>query len=164
MYCPNCAASNPDATKFCRACGVNLSLVPQALTGELPGSRSTDHQKRHENDDPPSIESGISKFFMGIGFLLVSAAVFFYAPAGKIWWFWMLLPAFGMLGKGIAEIVTVKMSQGASYHPTQTQMPPVADRVVVPPRTTGEIIPPPSVTEATTRHLDSTAESYKENR
>jgi hypothetical protein len=35
MYCPQCA--NPvDGTKFCRSCGANVSLVPQALAGQAP--------------------------------------------------------------------------------------------------------------------------------
>ncbi|MFN2482444.1 MAG: zinc-ribbon domain-containing protein, partial [Pyrinomonadaceae bacterium] len=35
MFCPKCAAHNLDEAKFCRACGADISLVPQALTGQL---------------------------------------------------------------------------------------------------------------------------------
>ena len=37
MYCPNCAATI-DGVKFCRSCGSNVSLVPQAMSGQLPQS------------------------------------------------------------------------------------------------------------------------------
>lgn len=36
MYCPRCGAQNADATKFCRACGDDLSIVAQAMTRHLP--------------------------------------------------------------------------------------------------------------------------------
>ena len=35
MFCPKCAAQNADDAKFCRACGTDISLVPQAVTGQL---------------------------------------------------------------------------------------------------------------------------------
>ena len=36
MFCPKCASQNVDGAHFCRACGANISLVPQALTGQFP--------------------------------------------------------------------------------------------------------------------------------
>jgi hypothetical protein len=163
MYCPNCATQNSEDTKFCRSCGANLSLVSQALTGRLPEapSRRRRHQKRHAEDEgPATVADGITKAFMGVGFILVSCAVFFFAPAGRIWWFWLLIPAFTMLGKGIAEIV------GAKYGPNLTGAPP--QRAVPPVPATGELphrsdvhFPPPSVTEQTTRQLDPTTDPYR---
>jgi uncharacterized Zn finger protein (UPF0148 family) len=39
MFCPQCGASQSEETKFCKACGVNLQAVRQAvLTGE-PGEK-----------------------------------------------------------------------------------------------------------------------------
>ncbi len=35
MFCPKCAAQNLDGASYCRVCGANISLVPQALTGQL---------------------------------------------------------------------------------------------------------------------------------
>src|SRR5215212_5694830 len=114
MYCPRCATQNSDETKFCRACGANLSLVPQAMTGRLPDARHTRRRNRHGggDDETPSLANGIQKAFMGVGFIFVAIAARFFAPAGMIWWFWMLIPAFALLGKGVAEIVTAKNSPG----------------------------------------------------
>lgn len=39
MYCPKCATENVESARFCRACRANLSLVPRALSGDLPGER-----------------------------------------------------------------------------------------------------------------------------
>ncbi|MGH9956462.1 MAG: zinc-ribbon domain-containing protein, partial [Pyrinomonadaceae bacterium] len=33
MFCPKCAAQNLDGASYCRVCGANISLVPQAITG-----------------------------------------------------------------------------------------------------------------------------------
>ena len=164
MYCPKCATENVDSTKFCRSCGSNLSLVPQALTGRLPEaplSRRGRRRHRHSEDDgPATLANGITKAFMGIAFMLVAACVLFFVPSGHIWWFWMLIPAFAMLGKGIAEIVTVKYApptpiSGAS----QTAMPMSRTGELPPP---GEVLyPPPSVTEQTTRQLDPTTDPYR---
>ena len=35
MFCPKCATQNLDGASFCRTCGANISLVPQALTGQI---------------------------------------------------------------------------------------------------------------------------------
>src|ERR1051325_7572242 len=33
MYCPTCATLSSDGVKFCKSCGMNLSVVTQALNG-----------------------------------------------------------------------------------------------------------------------------------
>lgn len=162
MYCPSCAVANNDDTKFCRGCGANLSLVPQALTGQLPAAGSTRshrrsrHGKGFDHRKGPDIGDGIQKAFLGIAFLLI-ALILGFVGGGRGWWFWLLIPSFALLGKGVAEIVTAKLSPGAA----QASMPPAPRPAEMPPHTTGPIMPPPSVTEGTTRHLDATPDSYK---
>src|SRR5215217_2905318 len=98
MYCPRCATQNNDDTKFCRSCGANLSLVPQAMTGRLPDARSR-HRDRHRggrDEEQPSIARGITQSFMGIGFLVAAIAIFF--SGGRGWWWAMFFPAFALLG------------------------------------------------------------------
>ncbi|HLF83035.1 MAG TPA: zinc ribbon domain-containing protein [Blastocatellia bacterium] len=163
MYCPKCATQNAEDTKFCRSCGANLSLVPQALTGRLPEAPSG--RRRHRNRDlergaPANLAKGITNVFMGIGFLLVSFASFFFAPAGRIFWFWLLIPAFAMLGKGVAEIVSAKYGPNLTQGMSQTTIPPAERTGELPPR--NEVLfPPPSVTEQTTRQLDPTTDPYR---
>jgi hypothetical protein len=163
MYCPKCATQNAEDTKFCRSCGTNLSLVPQALTGRLPAAPSGRRRHRDRNlehNDPATVANGITKTFTGVGFLLVSFAVFFFAPAGRIWWFWMLIPAFTLLGKGVAEIVSAKYGPNLTHGMNQTAIPPAARTGDLPPR--NEVFfPPPSVTEQTTRQLDPTTDPYR---
>jgi zinc-ribbon domain len=175
MFCPKCGTQNIEDAKFCRGCGADIALVPQAMTGQLPQS-SSDHENvvgvvwdasgrrrlRHR-DGEPRLDKAITNLFMGIGFLLVSFSVFLFFPAGRMWWFWMLIPAFSMLGGGIAEYVRYKQSKGEEIKPSgvksKKEMPP-ARVSALPPRDTSELVPPPpSVTEGTTRHLDVTIEA-----
>lgn len=160
MYCPRCATQNSDDTKFCRSCGSNLSLVPQALTGRLPEQRYGRRHRRGRDEGPASIEGGITRAFMGVGFLLVSAGAFFFAPAGHLWWFWLLIPAFAMLGKGVADIVASLRVPQALPPVSQTALPPGVHTGESPPRNDA-LFPPPSVTEQTTRQLDPTTDPYR---
>ena len=161
MYCPKCATQNGDDTKFCRSCGSNLSLVPQALTGRLPEVRSR-NRGRHdfERGGPPSLANGITKLFVGLGFLLVSLALGL-SDVGKSWWFWMLIPAFASLGKGVAEIVSAKYGSNLAPISTQTAMPPLARPEELAAPGSEVIFPPPSVTEQTTRQLDPARDPYR---
>lgn len=163
MYCPKCATQNAEDTKFCRSCGSNLSLVPQALTGRLPEAPSG--RRRHRNRDredegPATVANGIAKAFMGVGFLLVSFGAFFFAPAGRIWWFWMLIPAFAMLGKGVAEIVSARYGPNLTQGVSQIAAPPAPRTGELPPRN-DVFFTPPSVTEQTTRQLDPRTDPYR---
>ena len=162
MFCPKCASQNVEGAHFCRACGANISLVPQALTGQLPvesNDDSTRRRRRGRHERQPTFDEGIRNVVMGFGFIAVAIALaLFGRPIGaQIWWFWMLIPAFAMMGKGISEIVRVNQSK-VPPPPNQQQMPYVAPGEVLPPRNPGELRPPvASVTEGTTRHLGTEA-------
>jgi hypothetical protein len=167
MFCPRCAAQNTEEAKFCRSCGTDISLVPQAVTGVLAerlaaedsgsGSRR-DRRARRRNGQPISIERAVRSFFMGLAFIFVAFAARTWAPAGNIWWFWMFIPAFGMLADGVSTYLRLaeekkRPAAPPFYTPTQTALPHVPHAGELPQRNTGEMIPPASVTEGTTRHL-----------
>lgn len=163
MYCPQCATGNLDNASFCRGCGANISLVSQALTGSVPaapvptGWDEYSSDKRRRGKELPSIEKGIKNIFMGVAFLLAALGAFRFAPGGKNWWFWLLIPAFAMLGGGVAEMMRFKMGKNAALPaaPEPNAVPAAASPRphALPRRNTAELIQPPSVTEGTTRHL-----------
>ena len=165
MYCPKCATQNLEDAKFCRSCGADISLVPDAVSGHLTerlaaadaGTRRTRHGRRK---GPPSIERAVSSLFTGIAFFVIAFAVREYAPAGHIWWFWMFLPAFAGLGDAVATYMKIREDRlglappRQSFAPAQSSVaaPPRAAELSAP-RDTGRMVAPPSVTEGTTRHL-----------
>ena len=165
MFCPKCAAQNVSGASFCRVCGANISLVPQALSGELvqpsePLTRSEKRKRRDSCGQEANLENAFRNAFMGIAFLLVAMALSF--SIGRGWWFWMLIPAFSFMGRGVAQYIRVKEEQKKVLPPAGFVQPvmqtPANQTVFQPRRNTGELIaPPPSVTEGTTRHLGAEA-------
>src|SRR5438132_3163832 len=150
MFCPKCATQNIEGAHFCRVCGANISLIPQALSGQLP--QMTEESGRHSHRlrrGKPTMEDGIRQLMTGFGFLFVSLAIAEYAPAGRVWWFWLLIPAFTLLGKGISEIMRAKNNRlEVSASQTAKSIASVSPMGNLPPRNTAELMPPvPSVTE-----------------
>ena len=163
MFCPKCAAKNIDGASFCRVCGANISLVPQALAGQplsQQDSRELRRSRRKRISREASIEHALKNVFIGIAWCLIAFALN-WTGRGAWWWFWLLIPAFGALGKGVAEYIRYREernqpAQLSGYSPptlAQPQEPPA-----LPARRTGELVmPPASVTEGTTRHLGAEA-------
>jgi hypothetical protein len=129
--------------------------VPQALSGQLTEDRDSRRKhKRRRDEGPPNMAHAIHATFMGLGFLFVALSVALFFPGGKFWWFWMLIPAFAMLGKGIAEIVRANQLKSSA------QISYAAPPQNLPASNTNELRPPvSSVTEGTTRHLGVNSET-----
>ena len=160
MFCPKCATQNIDGASFCRACGANISLVPQALAGQLPEAKSEDYSdrfsRRRRKRGEPTLDQGIRSLMMGIGFIVVSVMVDLYSPAGWTWWYWLLIPAFAMLGRGVSEIVRAKQARGElkAANSSPREISGTSFGGSLPDPRTGKLrAPMPSVTEGTTRHL-----------
>jgi hypothetical protein len=162
MFCPKCGESNPDNGKFCRACGTNLGGVSSALAGTSNGQSS---QLVDRKGKPVSWEGAITRSFMGIAFMVISISLA-VTGAGRGWWFWLLIPAFMMIGSGIAQIFQLKRIEAgkAVYVPdSNEQLKGGANHSLPSPQTewvapesrykTGDLVPP-SVTDATTRNLE----------
>lgn len=180
MFCPKCGTQNPETGKFCRSCGTDLSPISDALAGksnnQMPDSwMMSPRQMRRQNmqildkkEKPVHWEGAITKLFSGLAFLIVSIVLAF-TPMGHGWWFWMLIPAFGALGSGIAQIVQLKKNEKSnvliSAQETNQISSPVSNAALPSSQTdyvkpqgsiydTGELVMPPSVVEGTTRHLE----------
>jgi hypothetical protein len=159
MFCPKCATQNLDGASFCRTCGANISLVPQALTGQIvPPSEEKDlaseeacfNPRRRGRRRELTLESSFKNVFLGIAFVFIAIALSRSIGAG--WWFWMLIPAALMMGTGVAQYLRLKQIQD---RPISSLPPPMA-------RPTEHLMPPaPSVTEGTTRHLTSKTSEHR---
>jgi hypothetical protein len=162
MYCPKCGTQNADDASFCRGCGANVSLVSQALTGRMPepvsgGMRGT--ADKHRREQSPNLTYALVKTFVGIAFVLVALSVRdVHQIAGQIWWFWMLIPAAGSLGAGVAEFARLSrqnpkhLPAGNVYVPPALSQPRAAE--LAPPRANADFYTQPSVTENTTKLLE----------
>lgn len=173
MFCPKCATQNSDNAQFCRACGTNIGVVSQALTGRLaPVSSGVPEdlvddlpRRRRRGRKQASVESGIKHVFMGVGFLVVAVCLALFGHGRNDWWYWMLIPAFTLLGGGVGEVLRAKGAQRALMQSQQTAsvlspgIPPARLEPAPRSRNTAELppLPPASVTEGTTRHLGSEA-------
>lgn len=139
MYCPKCSAHNLDAAQFCRSCGANLALVPQALTGQLPTAPVQASATAVEAKTDDNIAGAWRNFFMGLGFIAISVILAFQ---GAGWWFWLLIPALAMIGRGVGDMMQARANRAARPAPSL----PVA-----------QIPQPPQVPEMTPRPMFSNA-------
>lgn len=174
MYCPKCAAQNVADSRFCRVCGTNLALVTQALSGNLP-TLSNEHTPFKKLQRSPSLSHGISKLFSGMSFFAVTAILWF--SMRQEWSVWLLIPAFTLLGKGVSEILAFIYLQPKLSSPPNLSAQPVQIPTYSAPRT-GELtpktipereslrimMPPPSITEETTRNLDPAINRAREEK
>src|SRR5215203_5816092 len=146
MFCPKCGTQNPETGRFCRSCGADLGNVSAALSGKLP----TKQKMVDRRGRPINWDSAITKIFTGIAFLVVSIVLGITGMAGgKVWWFWLLIPAFGALGSGVAQIFQLKRSeqQNVNFTPeTQNSLSSAPPNNALPPTQTDYVAPPkPSV-------------------
>ncbi|MEP7149285.1 MAG: hypothetical protein ABI857_10410 [Acidobacteriota bacterium] len=166
MFCPKCGIQNPETGTFCRTCGTDLGNVSDALSGKLPAPQALLDRK----GKPINLESAITRFFMGIAFLVVSI-VLGASGKGSGWWFWMLIPALMFIGGGIAQYLQIKNAGqgGVRFAPPgrDSISAPASKAALPPPQTdyvsaesrykTGDLAPP-TVTDTTTKHLELNSE------
>lgn len=163
MFCPKCATQNVDGASFCRSCGANVSLIPQALTGQVPQAPESNLEEscgRRRGRRTLNLDHAFKNVFMGVAFLLVAIALAF-SRMGAGWWFWMLIPAFSMMGTGVAQYIRIREREKRALQPGNFGQPAIQAPQYAgsfPVRQTGELMAsPPSVTEGTTRHLGAEA-------
>lgn len=173
MFCPKCATQNMDNARFCRACGLDISFVPgamsrvvaQAPAAPLDMDEDEGRHRRRRRKKTPTYEKAFENLGVGIAFLVISIVISLFVPSGRFWWFWMLIPAFACLGEGIGQLIRLKRElppAAARLAPDELSSPRTAGELSSP-RSTSEIMaPPPSVTEGTTRHLGAEAANKRQ--
>ena len=176
MFCPKCGTQNPETGRFCRSCGTDLGNVSDALTGIPVDDRRSrrDFARKAAKFRAPSdvLASGIREIVVGLGFLIAAFVLLITNAAnGHTWWWALLFPGFGALGRGISNVVSYQMNKRSqntqqqwnqpaiSQTPLAASLPPPQTEFVSPDSSykTGDLVPP-SVTDTTTKHLEMNSE------
>lgn len=160
MFCPECAAQNLEPAKFCRVCGTNLEVVSRALAAiqnpaenaiEGSGSQSgKDERLERKREALRHTLQGAMLFLMsalvaGVGFL-VAKDLMGWLVLWSIFFGWIAVWGTFLFGSGLSTLLESKLISpaGKSTDPTKSISPgkPTIS------------LPPFSVTERTTRHLE----------
>lgn len=180
MYCPQCATLNNDQARFCRSCGMELEGVAQAFKG-WSGQPTQVHGRDSEFEISQDLLERRSKavkgLSTGVSLLVVSTligvAMAFFVPPNIPWMLawavlvgWMAMWGGIEVGNGIAglfdaksrlRLLALEIKQSANDARTQVLAPADQPPMVKGPSAAVGSLPPSSVTEGTTRHLDDSA-------
>jgi hypothetical protein len=183
MFCPQCGASQPEDLKFCKACGTNLQVVTQALTGksdfdwsktwvqqlvlskeELDRRRGITPEMKRYNE----MKAGVITAAAGLG-VMIFLNIFMQGVilGGQIQpgeeqilsriWICGIIPFFvglALIFNGL--FVSKKLAELNKAKERQRELDSAAEPRSLRPADTSEFIPSKfSVTEGTTRHLSN---------
>ncbi len=110
MYCPTCSTLSSDGVKFCKSCGMNLSVVTQALNGGVAVSDPL--RDREFKRARKQISDGIHGSAVGAALLIAAALPYFLIPKTPWVYTASLLLALGgivKLFRGIGSIIDAKV-------------------------------------------------------
>jgi hypothetical protein len=160
---------NLDDAKFCRACGADIRLVPQALQGVLPAAwerpaeGKAAKRRKEKKRAPATIDAGLKDIFEGIG-LFIIFLIGLFVFRGAFWLtVWFIIPALASVGEGIGKLIRAQQErtqlppapyEGGNFQPAPFVPAHVAGELSSP-DTTEIVRAPASVTDVTTRHLDA---------
>jgi hypothetical protein len=180
MYCPRCAAQQPDSTKFCRACGADLKAVALALSEQkLPAEAGKEETPKAEKSWLEKRSEGVRNTVQG-SILLAAALLIGLALAifsDKDAWIFVWIVFFGWLAcwgvialaQGIGAIMESGVMLGRSRQiageaaVTTAQLPASAEAEVIPDAPANPSAPPLSVTEYTTERLGEKLPASKQS-
>lgn len=110
MYCPTCSTLSSDGMKFCKSCGMNLSVVTQALSGGVVVSDPL--RDREFKRTRKQISDGIHGSAVGAALLVAAALPYFLIPKSAWVYTTSLLLALGgivKLFRGVGSILDAKV-------------------------------------------------------
>jgi hypothetical protein len=110
MFCPTCSTAAAEGAKFCKTCGLNLTIVTQALSGGVIAAdpmRDREYKRARK-----SISDGIQGVAVGAALLLAAALSYFLLPRETIIYVLSLAAALGGLVtffRSLGHIVDAKV-------------------------------------------------------
>lgn len=110
MYCPTCSTLSSDGMKFCKSCGMNLSVVTQALSGGVVVSDPL--RDREFKRTRKQISDGIHGSAVGAALLVAAALPYLLIPKTPWVYTISLLLALGgivKLFRGVGSVLDAKV-------------------------------------------------------
>ncbi len=151
MYCPKCAEPNADDTKFCRACGENLTVVAQAMSKHLPVvlvSKLDEYlERKDERIRRDSIITGVG----GILFLINGILQLVFTSGDWFLAIFLFFCALVMFAASMWDMLAFKRISSRNINGENSLS--TANTAELESNSPPQISPS-SVTENTTRHLD----------
>ena len=157
MYCPHCGTQNVPETKYCRSCGRDLRLVAQALTKSVPlliaqrvddvidrgrGGWRSYQLFRAENRRPFSQAlMGLSALFVVVWTLMLGHGSISFAS--------------GFLVVMTASVLLTSVRELLARNRRKRELDELSNTVNTKELSENKDVPSASVTETTTRALDS---------
>src|SRR5262245_58473223 len=114
MYCPSCSTHSSDGAKFCKACGMNLSVVTQAMNGGVVISDPI--RDREFKRARKQISDGIQGSAIGLALLIAAGLPYFLIQGTPTPWIYTvsLVLALGgiiKLFRSVGGIIDAKVGQ-----------------------------------------------------
>ena len=157
MYCPDCGKENPAGQKFCRSCGLSLKPISQALAGDVlladPNDNSTDILQGEQRFWQNPLIYALLLILLGIIIGVVGDKMVLTKTVSDIG------TIIALLGVGLLGLKGVMLVAAPPRYSSRSKPAP---QIEEPTKLTLLSAEPPSVTENTTRQLDTSGESLKE--
>jgi hypothetical protein len=110
MFCPGCSMASPDGAKFCKSCGMNLTVVSHALSG---GGAATDPiREREYKRARKKISDGIQGSAVGLALMAAAVLIYYFLAKDKFWYAISLTIALaGLIGffRSLGHIIDAKV-------------------------------------------------------
>lgn len=161
MHCPSCGQKTSAELKFCRSCGMNLDSVARAVAEHLDAGQGPESGEPEEKgSDERAVRNAIYLIFTGFIIVFIGAAL---AILGKQISPWVkmtgaLLALFGILVSICSAMYAATREGKKAPRPASPKREPKREMEEssageLPPG--DDFVPVPSVTESTTRNLDT---------
>jgi hypothetical protein len=162
MYCPNCGKQNSSEQSFCRACGLRLQAISQALARELSPGEAADVDQLQPS--PGSRKLGSQPLLLA-GFLTMMFGVIVGVLGKKMLsteWVSSVGALIAILGMSLMGYAAITLMAPLSRKSAKSKPASPADlttdrQLAAPPASV------PSVTENTTRELETAPDKDSRN-
>lgn len=123
MYCPSCSSPTAEGAKFCKSCGLSLTVVTKALSGSSAASNPL--REREYKRARRQVSDGIQGAAIGAALLVGAAVAYFLLPKDGLYFAVSLALALAGLIKlfrSVGHVIDAKVGPRLLESDTQQQV------------------------------------------